>query len=413
MKQKRIVTLTLAAILTFTAFGCKKKPQENAQDSEKPFNVYVDIKDKNAQSLIKFLTEEYKKKNPKSKLKVNDVLGAEESVAEDVNKGTEADVIITTRDKMIELSQKGLLSDMGQHYEKNKISDKRYNVMSSYGRIGEKYYGIAIVPQTLEIFYNDSVLTKLGVKAPTNIQDMVMLIKKLSSSNIRVPVILPEDLNIEVVLTSIAASNRIKVSKLDEAYDNKSKYLEMKEMQGVFDDLNTFVTISGINKDFFELGNESTISSLISGTSPVVIATSSVYNKLKDAPVSIVEEITLANNVKAAMPVIVDTLVCSPTNAKNNEEAGKFIKFILDEEVQETLVKKGYITGSKKANAELNKLGEKLVKKLSEASDNSVLYSYSLPKKFVGRISAKVDAILSGKYDKNEWEQIVNEVYKK
>jgi ABC-type glycerol-3-phosphate transport system substrate-binding protein len=413
VKQKRIVTLTLAALLTLTAFGCKKKSQENAQDSEKPFNVYVDIKDKNSQSLIKFLTEEYKKKNPKSKLKVNDVLGGEESVVEDVNKGTEADVIITTRDKMIELSQKGLLSDMGQHYEKNKISEKRYNIMSSYGRVGEEYYGIAILPQTLEIFYNDSAITKLGVKAPTNVQDIIALIKKLNSSNIRVPVILPEDLNIATVLTSIAAANRIKVSKLDEAYDNKNKYLEMKEMQWVFDDVNTFVSATGINKDFFELGNESTISSLINGTSPVIISTSNYYNKLKDAPVSVLEELTLSNNVKASMPVIVDTLLCTPTNAKNNEEGGKFIKFVLEEEFQEALVKKGYITGSKKANAELNKLGGKIVKKLSEASDNSVLYSYSLPKKFAGSISARVDAILSGKYDKNEWEQIVNEVYKK
>lgn len=411
MKLKKVFIGLLAVLLTFTMWGCNKKTA--GKEEEKPFNVYVDVKDKDGQSLIKFLTEEYKKKNPKTKLKVNDVLGGEDSVLADVSKGTEADVIMTSRSKMMELAQKGLISDMGQHYEKNKINDKNYKIMSSYGRIGEKYYGVAVVPNIIEIFYNDNALTKLGVISPKNIKDMVDVLKKLNSSNTRIPVILPEHLNINIALTSIAATNRINLAKLDEAYGNKNKYLEMKEMQGVFDDLNQLVKETGINKVSFEMGNESTLSSLINGTSPVVIASSNYFSKLKDAPVNIVEDFTIDANIKATMPVIVDTLLCLPTNAKNTEEAGKFVKFILSEDVQESLVKKGYITGNKKANAELDKLGEKMTKQLSEASDNSVVYIYSLPKKFEGSISAKVDAVLSNKYDKNEWEQIINEVYKK
>lgn len=414
MEKKIIIFSVITAILlTFSSFGCKKKSAEGSQDNTKPFNVYVDINDKNEQTLIKFLTEEYKKKNPKSKLKINDVLGGEESVTEDINKGSEADVIFTSRNKMVELAQKGLLSDLSQQYEKNKISDKNYNIMSSYGRIGEKYYGIAVMPKTMEIFYNDNALSKLGGSTPNNIASMITMLKVVASNNIKIPIILSENLSVETALTSIAASNRINVAKLDEAFDNKNKYLDLKEMQGIFDDLNVFKKETGITKSSFELGNETTISSLINGTSPIIIASSGYYNKLKDAPVSIVEDVAITSNVKGIMPVIVDSILCMPTNAKNSEEAGKFVKFILGDELQEALVKKGYITGNKKANAELNKLGAKMVKHLSEAADNSMIYSYNLPKKFEGSIASKVDAILADKYNKKEWEEIVNEAYKK
>ena len=46
------------------------------------------------------------------------------------------------------------------------------------------------------------------------------------------------------------------------------------------------------------------------------------------------------------------------------------------------------------------------------ANDNSILYVYSLPKKFQGIISKKIDAILNGKYSGNEWAETVDEASK-
>jgi hypothetical protein len=57
-------------------------------------------------------------------------------------------------------------------------------------------------------------------------------------------------------------------------------------------------------------------------------------------------------------------------------------------------------------------VGLSIVKHLQNANDNSVMYIYSIPKKFQSVISQKVDSILSGKYTGNEWQQIVDEVYK-
>lgn len=411
LRINKSISLMLVIFLCITSNGCQKK-SSSGESKEKSLNVYVDIKDKNSLNIIKFLTEEYKKENPKSNLKVNDVLGTDGNIEEDISKGTEADVIITNRNTMMELARKGLISDMGQYYEKNKIGDKFYNVVTSYGRVGEKYYGIGIIPYTMEIFYNTDALNKLGVSQPTNIKDMEAVIKKLSANNIKIPVVVGEDLDINTALSTVAATNIIKVSDLDNIYDNKEEYKNKKEMQGIFDGINAAVKYLSINKSLFELGNDSTFTSLTNGSVPLVISTSYYYNELKDGKIGIVEDYSVLNNQKGTVPVIINSIISIPSNGKNSEEAGKFVKFILDEKTQEKLVKKGFVTSSKKSNEKLSGIGASIEKHLLSSNDNNIAYIYSLPKKFRGAISSKVDNILSGKYNGSEWQDIINEVYK-
>jgi raffinose/stachyose/melibiose transport system substrate-binding protein len=399
-------------VISLSFSACKSKNKESGENKEKGLNVYVDIKDKNSLSIIKFLTEEYKKDNPKSNIKVNDVLGGGNNIFEDISKGSEADLIFTSRNTMIELAKKGLISDMSQHYERNKISEKYYKIVAAYGRVGDKYYGIGMMPFTMEIFYNGDALTKLGIKAPTNIKDMVEVVKKLSQSNTRIPVVLGDDLDINTALSSIVASNTIKQEALDDQFDNKNAYKDMKDMQKIFDGVNTVVKQAQVNKNLFELGNESTINGLANGTVPIALSTSYYQESLKNGKVNLVEDYTITQNQNGIVPVIVNTILCMPTNGKNQEEAGKFIKFAISEDTQEKLIKKGYITGNKKSDEKLSGLGASISKHLQGSNNDSVLYIYNLPKKFQGAISAKIEAIINGKYTGSEWIDIVNEIYK-
>lgn len=412
MKIKREFSIILSIFLCISLCSCKKKDSQDQDKEEKELKVYVDIKDKNSLSIIKFLTEEYMKKNTKVKLKINDVLETESNIVEEISKGDKADLILTSRNTMIELSKKGLLSDMSQYYDKNKINEKYYNIMSSYGRFEDKYYGISIIPYVITAFYNKDAINKLGISKMANVEDILGILKKFKENNIRIPVIVPEDLDINIVLSSMIASNRVKISDLDGAYDNKNSYKNIKEMQYIFDDINTAVREGIINKNSFEIGNESTFNSLINGSTPFIISTSYYYDKLKDSNIETINDIIITNNIKANIPVLVDTILSLPINGKNSEEASEFIKFVLDEKTQEELVKKGYITGNKKANAEIQGLGENIVTKLSNANQNSIVYIYNLPKNFNKIISYKINNILLGNYSNNEWNEILNEIYK-
>jgi raffinose/stachyose/melibiose transport system substrate-binding protein len=404
------IMISILLCASFTA--CKSKSKDGSDTKEKNLNVYVDIKDKNSLNIIKYLTEEYKKENPKAKLKVNDVLGGGNNIFEDISKGTEADLIFTSRNTMMELAQKGLISEMGQYYEKNKIGDKFYKIISAYGRVGEKYYGIGMIPYTMEIFYNGESLSKLGITSPTNIKDMKSVIKKLTDRNIKIPVVLTDDLDINTALSSLVASNTVKLSQLDTEYNNSEAYKKMKDMQKVFEGVNTVVKDTQISKSMFELGNDSTITALANGTVPLIVSTSYHIEGLKNGKVNLVEDYTITPSQVGVVPIIINTLLCSPTNGKNQEEAGKFVKFVISEDTQEKLAKKGYVTGNKKVDEKLSGLGASISKHLMGATDNSILYVYSLPKKFQAIISGKIDAILNGKYSGNEWVEIVDEASK-
>jgi raffinose/stachyose/melibiose transport system substrate-binding protein len=409
LKIKKTFIFILIILFIFPSLSCQSKNKDN---KEKNLNIYIDIKDKSALNIIKFITDEYKKENPQSKLKINDVLGGGNNIFSDISKGTEADLILTSRNTMIELSEKGLISDMGQYYEKNKIGENFYNIVSAYGRISDKYYGISILPYSFEVYYNSDALNKLGITPLTNIKDVLNIAKKLNSNNVRIPVIVPEDLDINIMLSSIIASNSIKISNLDLIYDNKNEYSKMNEMQSVFDIINKIVKESSIRKNSFELGNESSFTALANGSIPIVISTSYYYNKIKDAKVGIIEDYAIAPDKKEKIPVIVNSVLCMPTNGKNSEEAGKFVKFIISDDTQKMFIKKGYITGSKKNNEKLIGMSSVIANHLSKADDNSIIFTYSLPNRLQGFISSKVDNILQGKYTGTEWQDIIKEAYK-
>lgn len=412
IKQRRLIYL-LVLLLVFSTAGCKKKESSEKSGKEKSLSIYIDIKDKYALNVIKFFTEEYKKENSQVKLNLNNALGGSSSVVEDINKGGEADVLFTSRNSMIDLIQKGLLSDMTSVYEKNKIDDNYYSIMTAYGRVGDKHYGIGLIPFPVEVYYNKDAVSKLGVPIPSNIKDMAAVMKKLSSSSTRIPVVLTEDLDINSMLFSSFAMGIIKPQELENIYDNKNSYKSLKSPQTIFDEISTMVGSGTINKNSFELGNENSINGLIKGTYPIVISIANFNDMLKDtANIGVINDYSLGNNSNSVPPIIVNTIMCTPANGKNQEEVAKFIKFVYSEDTQKKLVKKGFISGNKKANVSLLNLSKTTAEHIGKADDKNILAIYNLPKKIQSSISAKIDNILSGKSTKKEWEEIIDEAYK-
>lgn len=409
LRRKLIYFLVL--LLVFNFAGCKKK--ESSEKSAKSLSIYIDVKDKYALNVIKFLTEEYKKENSQVKLTLNNALGGSTSVVEDINKGGEADILLTSRNSMIDLIQKGLLSDMTSVYEKNKIDDNYHRIMTAYGRVGDKYYGIGLIPFAVEVYCNKDAISKLGVSVPSSVKDMPAVMKKLSSNSIRIPVVITEDLDINSMLFSSFAMGTIKPQELENAYDNKNNYKSLKSPQTIFDEISSMVSSGTINKNTFELGNENSINALTKGTYPIVVSIANFNDMLKDSTnIGVINDYSLGTNSNGAPPIIINTVMCTPANGKNQEEVSKFIKFMYSEDTQNKLAKKGFISGNKKANAAMQNLSKTAAEHIAKADDSNILAIYNLPKKIQSSISAKIDSILSGKSTKKEWEEIIDEVYK-
>ncbi|MEW9094998.1 MAG: ABC transporter substrate-binding protein [Clostridiaceae bacterium] len=409
VSYKKFLCLFMILVLSFNFGGCKNRKE--AQRGEKKLNIFIDIKDKQSLNTIKFLIEEFEKENPKINVTINNSIGINN--VEDVSKEKIGDIIVTSRNKMIELQKKGYLNDLSNYYEKNKINERYYNIFKSYGRFCDKYYGMSIIPYTTEVFYNKEALDKLKLPIPTKINDLDNLLKNLNQLSIRVPVILTEDLDIYNAISSLVVRDKENMYKIDCIYGfSQDFYKERKEFQSLLDDIQNLYKKGVINKNTFELGNGTTIKKFTNGDIPLIISTSHYYNELNKHNIGVIEDYDSMVSFKGSVPVIVNALICLPVNGENGEEVGEFIKFVYSDETQKKLLEKGHITGNINANKELTGIGTTMRKHLEDNNENAILFVYNLPENIYVALTSQIEEILSGKYNGKEWEDILKEVYK-
>lgn len=408
LKFKKIICFILILILPITFVSCKKENKTN----NKELNMYIDIKDENSLNILKIIMEEYKKSNEDVKININNALGS--NVEEELKKEKSPDLIFVSRNEMIKLSQKGLLDNMETSYEKNNITKDYYNVFNSYGRFKDKYYGLPIIPYTIEVLYNTEALNKLKIDEPKNINDIKNVMKKLKTSSTKVPVMLTNDLDINSVMFSIISNNITNSMELENIYNKEKKeYQNLKNMQEPFNIINNMVKDNTLDENSFEEGKEVTLEKFNNGDIPIIISTSYYNNQIKNPNIKSVKQLYNVNKLNNTEPVIINSIMCLPLKAKNSEEANNFIDFTFSEKTQKYLLKKGFVTGNKKINkekeGELTKLNKTTVEKLSNLNENSILILYNLPNTFKSSISASIDKILNNEYTGKEWNKIVED----
>ncbi len=201
---------------------------------------------------------------------------------EELKKEKSPDLIFVSRNEMIKLSQKGLLDNMETSYEKNNITKDYYNVFNSYGRFKDKYYGLPIIPYTIEVLYNTEALNKLKIEEPKNINDIKNVMKKLKTSSTKVPVMLTNDLDINSVMFSIISNNITNSMELENIYNKEKKeYQNLKNMQEPFNIINNMVKDNTLDENSFEEGKEVTLEKFNNGDIPIIISTSYYNNQIK------------------------------------------------------------------------------------------------------------------------------------
>lgn len=408
-KMNNLFSVFIVLLLIFNLTACKSSKNEK----QKKLNVFLDSTDKYSSNAIKFLIEDFKKNNPDVEIQLNDVLGDKSDILEKINVGTEIDVIFTNRNKIIELSKKGLLSDMQSNYEKDAISDSYYDIIGSYGRVGDKYYGIGVVPYSIELLYNKVNLEKLKIPSPKNLEDWLNALKQVNGKGIKTPVVLSEDLDMNEILFSTIATKTMNIHDLEENYDSGEEgYKKNKAMQEIFSQFNSLTKNIGISKNSFEIGNEQTIDSFNNGDAPLLASISYYHPKLNGSNIGIVTDYNDNSKYGTNLPIIINSIVCVPLNAKNSDNANDFIKYMYSDEVQARMAENGIISGNKKANNKISAIGKIMVEHMYEANDNSILILYNLPEKIKNGVILAISRILDGGYNPKQWEELLKESYK-
>ncbi|MBA5851248.1 carbohydrate ABC transporter substrate-binding protein [Clostridium sp. cel8] len=382
MNSKKIRLLFLIVFLSFNLSGCFSS---NENEDDRKINLYIGVKDKESLNTIKILTDFYEKNNPKVKININNsILGSKI----ENNIGDKNDILFVSRNDMLDLASKGILDDMKDFYKENDIATRYYSILKVCGRFNDRYYGIPLMPYSLEFLYNKKYFDERNIKVPDNLDEFEVFLKNFNSSSKSVPMVLNENMDINNAIFSIVANNNI---------------IDIDRMQDVFNHINSLFKSGYIDKNTFELGNEVSIDKFNSGDIPIILLPSYYAGNLDDENIGSISE--KVSNMK--VPIISDVVVCVPTNAENSEEIDKFMKFAFGDKMQEEFLKRGYITNNKKVNDKNKGIKRIIASHIEDSVECNTAIIDSISSSVREDISAKIDDIFSGEYTGKEWNSIV------
>jgi raffinose/stachyose/melibiose transport system substrate-binding protein len=406
---KKISSVFIILIMVVSLSACKSGEKQD----QKKLNIFLDTTDIYSSEVIKFLIDDYKKSNPDVEVKLNNVLGEKSDIMDTINKGTEIDMIFTNRNTLIELSKKGVLSDLQDTYDENTISDRYYHIMGAYGRIGDKYYGIGVIPYSVELLYNKANLEKLKLDNPTSLKQWLEVLKQTNGKGMKTPVVLTDDVDADGFIFSLIASKIIDIHEIEESYDSgEESYKKIKKVQDIFKEFNSLTKDKTITKNSFELGNKQSVINFNNGDSPLMVAISYFNSKLNGSNIGIVEDYDNNSKFGPNVPIIINSLLSVPVNAKNMDTANDFIKYIYSDEVQARIVQKEIISGNKVANSKVSGTGKVMVEHMYKANDNSMLLMYNIPEILKNNVLLTLKKILDGDYNSKEWDDVLKKSYK-
>ena len=406
INKRGLISLVMIVVITLVSLGgCKQKSQNESSS----LNLYIDIKDNISADNLRKIIEEFQKKYSEIKIEYINSFGSksENSIIQSINGSKKIDILVTSRNEMMKLSQNGLLSDLSKFYDKTDINKDYYSSFTNYGRYGDKYYGIGFMPHVMEIAFNKKALDKMGLKVPNSLKDIKPILKYMVSNNIKLPYITTGDMDINDLIYSFVGSNILDLSLLEKIYgSNSDNYKKIKDMQKVFDTIYSFEKEGLLNSNLFEKGTDSSISNLNSGNIPLLITTSSSNSSI-DGDCDIIKDYSISEGNKEAVPVLVDSLICVPTNSKNSSETNDFLAFLYDIQTQQKIAKDGILSGNIKANEELKGINLEAAKLMKLSDLDNMLLFYNLPDKIRSGANLKISNIIKGKYTGNEWNEIL------
>ncbi|RXI48914.1 hypothetical protein DP130_05750 [Clostridium tetani] len=403
LKIKRII-IFISIILLFLPVGCRTLEKKDLEEKENKLNIYLDIKDKHSLELIKLAIDEYTKEN--SKVKINTINSIGDSSKKDISE-KKMDLIFTNESNMIELQNEGLLKDVDIYLKKNKIYENFHKIIYSVGRHNDKYYGIGLVPYTVEFLYNKDKLKELKLEEPKDGDKLKKLLKELNNKNISIPTVLTEDIDVNDVILSMAMKKNLNLYNLNLSYIATRK----KEFQEIFKKINDLQKQGVINNNTFKLGNEGSIKKLVNSNIPAIISISYYNNEFKDKNnIEIIDSLQWDKNLKINLPIIIDNVICIPINSENNENIHKFISYVYGDKFQEKLYSKTGITANKKISKKEGHIQEKINKHIEESSIEDIIISQVMPENLRMSIVSKIEKILSGNYTGKEYDEILEEI---
>lgn len=398
--MKKIISLIMVTVVFFTvATGCGKKNKGNEEIS-----LYYNTEDIKTFNIANEIINEFEKEYG-IKVNIHPVTDNKE-IEKNINEGKENSVLLLDGYNFTKFANNNYLRDLGYLYKSKDTREKFSYITNIYAIYNNRYYGIGLMPYSLELIYNNSLLKDVGITVEdNNIND---LFKKLNDKNIKIPTHIKSQYSKEVLLSALVANDSIiyDLYKINNVNDVDKKIDAIENGQEIFKRLNDLYVSNTIREDMFIDGGEEVIKDFNDGKYPAILTTTLAANGIRDGnDIGLANKMHLSNDMINA-PVGVDFIVCSSVGNSKGDEVDKFLRFLLRSEPFELLSKQNCVTGNKMGDSNLKGIHIKMANSIHAAAEINILYIDSIAPNKVERIDKEVKNVLNGKYDGNEWNRV-------
>lgn len=316
------------------------------------------------------------------------------------------DIIISSRETFLTLNEYGVIKNLTSYFNQNKSQSKFYDIVFSYGKVGDKNLGMGLMPSSIEVLYNKNNLSNI-LDDSSNLEYLKSI---TANKNFKIPYVLPKDLNINLALSSIVSNSIIKENNLVSIYNgDKNKYLDVVDIPKMFKYLNILNADYKINGERLIKSDIGVLESLNSGEIPFVITTSGVAENLDYSNIDSLSNLGI-NTYEVTPPILSRYIVYATSSSENITAINKFFDYMISDNTYEPLAKEGIITGNKKADSNFTGLNKVFLTSISKGNENNIPYFLNLPEKFMTPLNNKLTEIIDyNKYDSNYWNEIVSE----
>ena len=406
--MKKIFKAIIIMLILFSTInifnGCMKEKNKNKEY----LNILIEGPKESDNDFINIMIEEYKKENQDVNIKIEISKNIEES-RKILNKN-KFDLIFCARNSMIEFSRKGLLKDIGSIYNSATINLRFYNIVCSYGRYNNTYFGIGLMPYSLSLLSNKNILGEFLNN--NEVLDLNNIIKLTSEYNKQIPVVIPKDMSISLALGSFVANNIILDNKLEENFsDNKSKYMKINEIQKSFSSMNSIIRKLKNNEISFVESDKKAIFDIKDEKNSLALTTTLSFKDIEQNKNFKIITNILDNKYKISPVVIIDHNLCAFEDGKNEKQINKFFHFVCKDDIYIQLAKKGYISGNAQAVTYLEGEQRDLMWTISLANENNIPFYLNLSTKMQKAILEELNNIMNGNYDGQEWKRIIEKSF--
>ncbi len=396
----------ITAIIIFSIEGCENTNYISQNNNSKNLSIVIEKNDWDDFKYINTILDNFKNSHKDYNVSIVDKNNLENIKQDIISK--KYDIIISSRETFLNLNEYGLVKDLTSYFNQNKSQSKFYDIVFSYGKIGDKNLGMGLIPSSIEILYNKDKVADMLKK------DNKAAYLKLITENkdFQIPYILPKDISINLALSSIVSNNIIKENNLISIYNgDKNKYLDVTDISNMFNVLNILNNNYGINGKKLIESNIDILENLNNGGFSLAITTSDVVRNLNYSNIKSLSNLEI-NTYEATPPIICRYTVYATSSSENISGINKFFDYMISNDTYEFLAKEGIITGNKKADSNCTGLNKVFLTSISKGNENNIPYFLNLPKKFMNPLENKLTKITDyDTYNMNYWKEIVNEVF--